>query len=192
MLSLDRGRLSWNRFGPSAGSCPNHGPEQPTATYSPAPGIYIRYDYSSAKQFHGKTIPGGFTISEGGREIVQARTESVTDPPSVQSPLFSATGLTAVGTGWVMNPASRMRGMPLVGRPIFGNPVGQVVVLHGNLSPDNRLSETEILASSDSTLNQTALDRAAQGRLGPGRTQPGATAQSEEMLFTFEFLAYPR
>jgi hypothetical protein len=68
----------------------------------------------------------------------------------------------------------------------------QVVVLHGNLSPDNRLSETEILASSDSTLNQTALDRAAQWKLGPGRTQPGATAQSEEMLFTFEFLAYPR
>jgi hypothetical protein len=140
-----------------------------------------------------KTIPGGFTIGEGGREIVQARTESVTDPPSAQSPLFSTTGLTAVGIGRVMKPASRMRGMPFVGRPTSGNPVVQVVVLHGNLSPDNRLSETEILASSDSSLNQSALDRAAQWNTQwGGQTQPGATAQSEEMLFTFEFLTYPQ
>ena len=134
-------------------------------TYSPAPGLYVRYDYSSAKQFHGKTIPGGFTISEGGREIVQARTESVTDPPSAQSPSFATAGLTAVGIGRVMNPASRMRSLAPLGRIAgqSGNPVVQVVVLHGNLSSDNRLSEMEILASSDSTLNQTALDRANHG-----------------------------
>ena len=164
-------------------------------TYSPAPGIYVRYDYSSAKQFHGKTIPGGFTISEGGREMVQARTESVTDPPAVQSPLFATTGLAAIGIGRVMNPAGWMRGLVPAnlnpaGRLAGANPVIQVVVLHGNLSPDNRLSETEILASSDSTLNQTALDRANQWSAGGrgGRTQPGATAQSQEMLFTFEFM----
>jgi hypothetical protein len=162
-------------------------------TYSPAPGVYVRYDYSSAKQFHGKTIPGGFTISEGGREIVQVRTESVIDPPSAQSPLFSTTGLTPLGVGRVMNPATRVHGMPPVGRPAAGNPAIQVVVLHGNLSPDRSLGETEILASSDSTLNQAALDRAAQwNSLLGGRTQPGATAQSEEMLFTFEFVTYPR
>jgi len=56
---------------------------------SPAPGVYVRYDYSSAKQFHGKTIPGGFIISAGGREVVQASAESVTGPPSAQSPLFA-------------------------------------------------------------------------------------------------------
>ena len=34
------------------------------------------------------------------------------------------------------------------------NPIVQVVVVHGSVSPDGKLSDTEILASSDVSLNQ--------------------------------------
>jgi hypothetical protein len=65
--------------------------------------------YSSAKQFHGKTIAGGFTISEAGRTVVEARTEGVSDPPKAQDAIFNPAGMTALGVGRVMNPAIRVR-----------------------------------------------------------------------------------
>ncbi|MBV8844808.1 MAG: hypothetical protein JO307_18535 [Bryobacterales bacterium] len=162
-------------------------------TYSPAPGLYVRYDYSTAKQFHGKTIPNGFTITEAGRQIVDARIENVTDP-AASAALFNTNGLTAAGVGRVMDGGSRFRGfVPLGKLPVpgaTGNSRIQVAVLHGNAMPDGSISELEILASSDASLNQTALNRAAaqqQMRLG-ARSQPGATPQSEHIFFTFEFL----
>ncbi|HYK58613.1 MAG TPA: hypothetical protein VEV85_04220 [Bryobacteraceae bacterium] len=106
--------------------------------------------------------------------------------------MFFTTGLTAVGTGLVMNPASRMRGMPFVEVSDFQKSGGPGRCASRQCLAGQPLERNGNSASSDSTLNQDALDRAAQWKLGPGRTQPGATAQSEEMLFTFEFLAYPR
>ena len=49
-------------------------------TYSPAPGSYVLYDYSKATQFHGKMIPNGFSVTQAGQTIIEAQTESVTDP----------------------------------------------------------------------------------------------------------------
>jgi hypothetical protein len=94
-----------------------------------------------------------------------------------------------------MTPASRSRSLvPLINRVGFttgsADPVIQVVVLHGNIAPDGHLGEIEILASTDSSLNQTALDR-AHLFMGIGRgnpSQPGVTPQSHEALFTFEFV----
>jgi hypothetical protein len=57
-------------------------------TYSPAPGLFIHYDYSSAVSFHGKTIAGAFTITEAGRPVIEARTLGLTDPPDPKSPIF--------------------------------------------------------------------------------------------------------
>jgi hypothetical protein len=160
------------------------------STYSPAPGLYVRYDYTAAKQFHGKIIPGSFTITEAGRTILEARSESATDPPSAQSALFSTAGLTAAGVGRVMNGGGiRSRSFIPLMNPLTKPASGvQVVVLHGNLSPDGRLNETEILASTDSSLNQTALERASlQMKVRLGGSQPGATPQSQEVFFTMEF-----
>ena len=67
----------------------------------------------------------------------------------------------------------------------------QVVTLHGSVS-DGGLSEVEILASTDASLNQAALDRAnmlAQARM---QRQPGATAQSSELVMTLEFVTSAR
>ena len=159
-------------------------------TYSPTPGLFVHYDYSSAVMFHGKTIPGSFTITEGGRNMVEARTISVTDPPGAQDPMFNPAGLTPMGVGRVMTPATRIRSFEGVSSQTAANQNAtlQIVVLHGNLSPDGHLGETEILASTDPSLNQAALERANRIMAGPGQRQPGATPQSREVFFTLEFM----
>jgi hypothetical protein len=161
-------------------------------TYSPAPGLFVHYDYSSAISFHGKAIAGAFTITEGGRPVIEARTLSVTDPPDPKNPIFDSAGLISLGVGRVMTPASRVLGMATSGYGGRGptpmaNAAIQVVTLHGNAGPDGKLTEVGILASSDPSVNQAALDRTANWGTG-NRSQPGATAQSNEVFFTWEFV----
>jgi len=162
-------------------------------TYSPAPGLYVHYDYSNGIKFHNKMIPGSFTISEAGRVVVTAKTESVADPGDPKSALFDSAGLTPLGVGTAMTPAFNLRTrVPVDAKTLrSANLAAQVVVLHGSLSPDGHLSETELLASTDASLNQKALDQANQFGKAMGsvsQAQPGATTQSHEMIFTFEFV----
>jgi hypothetical protein len=163
-------------------------------TYSPVPGLVVHYDYSGATSFHGKTIAGAFTITEGGRIVIEARTLGVSDPPDPKNPIFDSAGLISLGVGREMTPASRVRGMIpnfnfVPGAAPAANPVVQVVALHGNAGPDGKLTEVGILASSDPSMNQAALDRTANWGTG-NRSQPGATAQSNEVFFTWEFVNY--
>jgi hypothetical protein len=163
-------------------------------TYSPAPGLYIHYDYSNAIKFHGKTIPGAFTISQAGRVVIIAKTESVSDPGDPKSALFDPAGMTAIGVGRDMTPSVNLHTMA---PPDFNslrsakNLAVQEVVLHGSLSPDGHLSEIELLASSDASLNQKALDQANLIGKNLGsvtQAQPGVTPQSHEIIFTVEFV----
>ena len=163
-------------------------------TYSPAPGLFVHYDYSSAISFHGKSIAGAFTITEGGHPVIEARTLSVTDPSDPKSAIFDSAGLTPLGVGREMTPAARVRGLipsfnRMPGSASAANPVVQVVALHGNAGPDGKLTEVGILASSDASMNQAALDRTAMWGTG-NRSQPGATGQSNEVFFTWEFATY--
>ena len=161
-------------------------------TYSPVPGLFVRYDYSSAIRFHNKSIPTAFIISEGGRTVAEARTISVTDPPASTDAMFSPGGLKALGAGRAMNPGFNMPVvMPVPGRPFPDsneNAAMQVVTLHGNVSGEGRLSEVEILASSDASLNQVALENANTITQSRVHRQPGATAQSSQVILTFEFV----
>jgi hypothetical protein len=63
------------------------------------------------------------------------------------------------------------------------------VVLHGMLSPEGALSETEVVASSDASLNQSALQRAAKWQEWQAErdAEPGAAPQSHEVFFTVQF-----
>ncbi len=111
-------------------------------TYSPTPGVYILYDYSEPLHFHSKIIPGKFTITQGGQGIVQARLESVADTANLPPSLFETAGLNQVGVGAAMTP-------PWHVRSVRHDNTSGVVALHGMLSPQGVLSDTEILASSD-------------------------------------------
>ncbi len=161
-------------------------------TYSPVPGMFVHYDFSTALRFHQKTIPSGFSISEGGHVVAEARTISVTDPPAPTDAMFNPAGMMALGAGRAMNPGFNM---PIV-MPVPGaafpdsnaNAAMQVVTLHGNVSGAGHMSEVEILASSDARLNQAALDRANTMTQMRAQGQPGATVQSSELIMTFEFV----
>jgi hypothetical protein len=155
-------------------------------TYSPFAGVYIRYDYSSALHFHELIIPNGFIITEHGKTVIEAKTESVGEPPSANSGVFSAEGLTALGVGQVIV-------APMIVRGFQTSPstdaAGQVVVIHGMVSSDGHLSEVEVLASTNPNLEQAAIDHANKAsalEIGVD-TQPGITPRSREIIYTVEF-----
>jgi hypothetical protein len=157
-------------------------------TYSEAPGLYFHYDYSKALQFHGKLIPNGFTITQAGQTVVEAQTESVSDP--VNNPeAFQTTGLNQIGVGATMSSAWQYR----VRLPLPGDAPGamaQVVELHALQSPGGQVSDVELLASSDTALNEAAIAFAAkwQGGMMGQEPQAGATPQSHEVVMTIEYV----
>ena len=157
-------------------------------TWSPAPGVYVHYDYSNALSFHGKAIPGGFTITEAGRTVVDARVESVTDPGSPDPALFDPSALSQTGVGSLLAHEWHLRRFaPFAGGRT--NVTLQAVVVHGMLTPGGELTETEVVASSSAHLNRQALDLAAkmQNWHGEDEDQPGATPQEHEVFLTVQF-----
>ena len=159
-------------------------------TYSPAPGIYISYDYSNALHFHDKIIPGKFTITEAGHTVIEAQNESAGTPANLDPTLFDPAGLDPVGAGPLETPPSNFRSTEFNGAS-GTNLAMQVVVLHGMITPDGHFTDPEVLASSDSSLNQRALDRFANSqnwRMADDSQQPGASPQSHEVFFTLRFV----
>jgi hypothetical protein len=164
------------------------------AMYSPFAGEYIHYDYANAQHFHDVTIPDRFTITEGGKTIIEARTESVSDAPPKSSNLFVAEGLAPIGAGVVLEVPSLMRGV----RPLPNASPGEsanveVVVVHGVVSPDGKLNEAEVVTSTNPGLDRDALEYAAKNptlRMG-ANAQPGAAQHPREMVFTEEFFPRP-
>ena len=157
-------------------------------SYSPVPGMYVAYDYANAFHFHDKVIPGKFTITQAGQTVVEARTESVTDPAKMDPALFQPAGLEKIGAGPLMSPPWRMR-TRIVSGGRNSHRALQVVVLDGMVTPEGKLGEVQILASSNAGLNQAATEEAAKWEnwQSPDDAQPGATPQSHEVFFTVEF-----
>jgi hypothetical protein len=156
-------------------------------TYSLVPGLYVHFDYSKGLQFHDNLIANGFTITQAGRTVVEAQTESVSD--ALNNPaLFQPAGLNPIGVGPIMTAPWRSR----VGQPLPSAATGgkkQMVVLHGMQSPDGKLTDVEVLASTDAALNASAMSFASewQGGLMGKEAEPGATPQSHEILMTLEY-----
>ena len=70
----------------------------------------------------------------------------------------------------------------------------QIGALHGLQSPEVKLTDVELLASSNASLNETALSYTSQwkgGMMGQ-ETEPGGTLQSHEVLLTLRYGNRPR
>jgi hypothetical protein len=160
-------------------------------SYSPVPGMYVLYDYSNAQHLHDIIYPGKFTITQSGQTVVEAQVESLTEGLSADAPIFTPAGLNPLGVGFPLNPPWTVQSMNFAGAP-GSTPSAlnaQFVVVHGMLSADHHFTDPEVLASSNPTLNQKALERATQmqnWRSDEG--QNGATPQSQEVFFTTLFL----
>jgi len=157
-------------------------------TWSPAPGVYVLYDYSTVRNFHGKTIPGGFTITQAGQTVVEARVESVTDPAKADPAWFDPSTLSQTGVGSLMTRPWLIRSVAM---QAGANPnvILHAVLVHGMVTPDGKLTETEIVASSDARLNQSAIRQAARRRSwrSEEEPQPGATPQAHEVFLLMQF-----
>jgi len=153
-------------------------------TFSAAPGQYLHYDYSKGLRYNGKQIPNGFTITQAGQTIIEALTESVA-APTENAAAFQPAGLNQLGVGPVMSLAASEFRMTLPRAASPGTAL-QVVALHGMMSPAGELSDLEVLASSDSSLNEAALAFAKAGIRTPG-SQEGAAPQAREMIMILRY-----
>jgi hypothetical protein len=162
------------------------------ALYSPFPGEYIHYDNDSALHFHEITVPDGFTITEGGKAIIEARTESVTDAPPKNSNIFTPAGLNTLAAGTVSEVPSSIRLMQPFPDNGSTDQVG-VAVVHGVVTPDGKINEVELLTSTNPALEAAAIERVTNSPMGGYRVnpQPGAARQPREIVFTEEFIPRP-
>jgi hypothetical protein len=158
-------------------------------TYSPVPGLYVEYDYSTTIHFHDRIIPTKFTITEAGRVVLEARTESVNDPTNLDSSLSDTSRLAVSGAGRLEDPPSSMR-LISSGAPVAGAFTRRFVIVNGMMSSDGRITEPEVIATSDPSLSQQALDFVASFGSGANRitAQPGVTPRSHEVYCTVEFI----
>jgi TonB family protein len=156
-------------------------------TYSRAPGIYVHYDYSKAFHFHKQIIPGAFNVSVARDTVIEAKTESVSDPAESAGKQFEAGNLSQLGVGSVMtSPVGAFMGLRAPGDTVSNRSMRDVVAVDGELWPDGRVSDLEILASTNEGLNQFALRSAGQWRQpGIPQNQPGTTPQTREVIFRF-------
>jgi hypothetical protein len=166
------------------------------ASYSPVPGYYVRYDYSSALHFHDTiTIPDGFTIYEAGKTIVEAHTISVGDPASVNDAIFDGTGLQPVGTGSVTDPPARISSMVFNNAEAAGA-TPQVVVVAAMLTSKGVVQEHEILVTTNESADALAVDHLAKSGIAQMKSQvqqqPGTVPRAQEVIFTIEIVPPPQ
>jgi len=158
-------------------------------TYSPIPGLFVHYDYSKAIKFHDTLVPGEFIITQAGQRVIEARTVSVTDPSSDPA-AFQPTGLNKIGMGPAMSPPWHYHAdAPAPTGASVAQP--QFVVVHAMQSPKGRLSDTEVVASSNASLNNSALQYASKWKAGPmaAVVAPGIKPQLHEVFLTLRYVS---
>jgi hypothetical protein len=158
-------------------------------TYSPIPGLYVLYDYSKNLQFDEQVIANKFTITQAGHTIIEAQTESITDPPENPA-AFQPAGLNEIGVGPIMTEPWRIRTL-VPSAAAAGSNGFQIVVLHGMQNPDGRFTDLELIASTSASLNNAAIEYAAawQDRMIDQDVETGATPQSHEVFLTLQYPA---
>jgi hypothetical protein len=164
------------------------GKSHTVATYSPIPGLYVHYDYANATQFHNTLVPGKFSISQAGQIVVDAKTVSVADPSDESG--FQPSGLNTIGMGPAMSPPWHYHANTPAPSGMQTDQM-QVVIVHGIQSPKGRLSDVELIASSNPSLNNSALQYASKWKAGPmaAVVEPGTTPQSHEVFLTVQYVS---
>src|SRR5450631_4039873 len=145
--------------------------------------MYVLYDYSNAIRFHDKVIPNKFSVTQGGKTVIESQVESLSDLPS-DAALFQPNGLNATGVGPVMTPPWRFN-MVAVSSSIPAGEAGEEVVLHGMRSPDGRVSDLEAITATNAALIEMALKyvTSAEARGSAADFEPSVTPQSSEVFY---------
>jgi hypothetical protein len=100
--------------------------------------------------------------------------------------------LNQIGVGAIMSPAWRYR-MRMPSPAGAQSATAQIVVLHAMQAPNGQVSDVELLAFSDASLNEAALAHIAnwQGGIMGQEPETGATPQSHEIVMILQYVSQP-
>jgi len=145
--------------------------------HSPAPGLYVLYDYSQSYRLASRELPGKMTVIENDATVIEERIESLEHLAKVDPSSFAPTAeMQAEPRGAVM---AGLRKISL--GPANASGDIQSVVVFGLLTPDGKITEVHPLQSSDPALNDAALRRVSQMKL-PVAVAPGADREQHELF----------
>jgi hypothetical protein len=124
--------------------------------WSEAPGIYVTYNYDGAMEFHGHTVAREITVTEGYDAVLQIHIDSIEDARDVNAETLVP--------GQEMSPSFLLSGpfrFPMRVDPegVAASSVIRPVIVHATLdSQDGNVMDAEVVESSDTKLNEQALD----------------------------------
>jgi hypothetical protein len=146
--------------------------------HSPAPGLYVLYDFSQPFKLESKELPGKMTVVENETTVIEERVESLEALAKVDPNDFTPTAKMRS-----QRPGATMAGLEKISlgatRPSSGTI--QTVVVFGLLTPDGKVAEAHPLQSSDPALVDAAVRRVNQIRF-PSAVAPGADREQHELF----------
>jgi hypothetical protein len=153
--------------------------------HSPAPGLYVLYDFSQPVKFQTKELPAKMTVIENETTVIEERVESLEALQPVDPSSFTPTmQMRSQGTGTAMAGLQKLT----IGPSKSPSGTLQAVVVFGLLTPDGKVTEAHPLQSSDPALIDAALRRVSQMRL-QAAVAPGAERQQHELFTVVHFAA---
>jgi hypothetical protein len=146
--------------------------------HSPAPGLYVLYDFSQSFKLAGQELPAKMTVVENETTVIEERVESLEALAKVDPD-----DLTPTAQMRSQRPASTMAGLQKISlgatRPSSGSV--QTVVVFGLLTADGKVAEAHPLQSSDPALVEDAVRRVNQIKLQLPAA-PGADREQHELF----------
>jgi hypothetical protein len=146
--------------------------------HSPAPGLYVLYDFSQPVKLESKELPGKMTVVENETTVIEERVESLESLSTADPSQFTPTAKMRS-----QRPGAAMAGLEKISlgatRPAAGTV--QTVVIFGLLTPEGKVAEAHALQSSDPALVDDALRRVNQVKF-QSAVAPGADREQHELF----------
>jgi hypothetical protein len=151
--------------------------------HSEAPGRYALYDYSSAPQLNGRTLPRSVTITEAGRVVSKISVESLQSFTASDPALFIPTAaMKAKGQAVAMTSATKLSRVQGQG-PFTSGATLRPVCVFGIVTPTGNLVEAHALQPSDPN-SQAAVEDAKKIDFSP--LTPAGAPPSQHFVYVIE------
>lgn len=149
---------------------------------SDAPGIYVVYDYTGALEFHGRTLPRQISIMEGGKNVLEARLETISDAGSMAADLLRPSQQ-MVTQGPILSNVMRF---PQVIKVAPGSAILQPVIVHVVLGEDGKVLDAELVENTGAELSKSALALVKRSTYRPVRER---TQLQREAFINVKFIS---
>lgn len=125
-------------------------------THSQVPGRYFAYDYTNARRFDGRVLPGKVIVTEGGKTVTTISVDSLTALDNPDPGLFTPSDeMKAKGRPTALAGARKLM------RTETGGAAAGIVCVFGVITADGQLMEAHSLQPSDPN-SRAAVEAAVQ------------------------------